>query len=122
VIIPLTEALRNDARKTRHRRLALSITIKSLSCRLRPELSRRRDNLTFSHHAEVAALPPVEADALLGLYAECRRDIDQQYSAENKRHRNKDRQIRKRPGLACGRVRCDGNADKSRLEAERACF
>jgi hypothetical protein len=29
------------------------------------ELSRRRDNLTFKHHAEVAALSPDEADALL---------------------------------------------------------
>jgi hypothetical protein len=29
------------------------------------ELSRRRDNLTFRHHAEVSALPPDEADALL---------------------------------------------------------
>ena len=27
------------------------------------ELSRRRDNLTFKHHREVAALPPNEADA-----------------------------------------------------------
>jgi N6-adenosine-specific RNA methylase IME4 len=26
------------------------------------ELSRRRDNLTFSHHAEVAALPPADQD------------------------------------------------------------
>lgn len=29
------------------------------------ELSRRRDNVPFSHHAEVAALPANEADALL---------------------------------------------------------
>jgi hypothetical protein len=29
------------------------------------ELSRRRDNLSFSHHREVAALPPEEADDLL---------------------------------------------------------
>lgn len=28
-------------------------------------LSRRRDKLTFGHHAEVAALPPAEADELL---------------------------------------------------------
>jgi hypothetical protein len=30
------------------------------------ETSRRRDNLSFNHHSEVAALPPAEADALLG--------------------------------------------------------
>jgi hypothetical protein len=30
-----------------------------------PELFRRRNNLSFSHHKEVAALPPDEADALL---------------------------------------------------------
>jgi hypothetical protein len=29
------------------------------------ELSRRRDNLSFKHHVEVAALPSDEADALL---------------------------------------------------------
>lgn len=29
------------------------------------EVSRRRDSLTFNHHAEVASLPPDEADALL---------------------------------------------------------
>ncbi len=29
------------------------------------DVSRRRDTLTFSHHAEVAALPAAEADALL---------------------------------------------------------
>jgi hypothetical protein len=29
------------------------------------ETSRRRDTLSWSHHAEVAALPPEEADALL---------------------------------------------------------
>lgn len=29
------------------------------------ETSRRRDTLTFSHHAEVAALPPEKADELL---------------------------------------------------------
>jgi hypothetical protein len=29
------------------------------------ETSRRREDLTFNHHAEVAALPPDEADALL---------------------------------------------------------
>jgi hypothetical protein len=29
------------------------------------ELSRRRDSLSFKHHAEVAALAPAEADALL---------------------------------------------------------
>lgn len=29
------------------------------------ETSRRRDTLTYTHHAEVAALPPHEADALL---------------------------------------------------------
>jgi hypothetical protein len=29
-----------------------------------PETSRRREVLTFNHHAEVAALPPEEADAL----------------------------------------------------------
>jgi hypothetical protein len=26
------------------------------------ELSRRKDNLTFNHHAEVAALPPADLD------------------------------------------------------------
>ena len=30
-----------------------------------PEMFRRRNNLTFSHHKKVAALPPAEADALL---------------------------------------------------------
>jgi hypothetical protein len=29
------------------------------------ELSRRRDNLSFKHHAEVASLPLDEADALI---------------------------------------------------------
>jgi hypothetical protein len=29
------------------------------------ETSRRREDLTFNHHREVAALPPDEADALL---------------------------------------------------------
>ncbi len=29
------------------------------------ETSRRREDLTFKHHAEVAALPPDEADAPL---------------------------------------------------------
>jgi hypothetical protein len=29
----------------------------------RGAMSRRHDNLTFNHHAEVAALPPDEADA-----------------------------------------------------------
>jgi hypothetical protein len=29
------------------------------------ELSRRRDNLSFKHHREVASLSPIEADALL---------------------------------------------------------
>jgi hypothetical protein len=29
------------------------------------ELSRRHDNLTFAHHAEVAALPPADQDELL---------------------------------------------------------
>ena len=29
------------------------------------ELSRRRENLSFSHHAAVASLPPEKADALL---------------------------------------------------------
>ncbi|MGH7085947.1 MAG: hypothetical protein ACREFN_13255 [Acetobacteraceae bacterium] len=33
-------------------------------CTAFPEMSRRRDNLSFSHHAEVAALPAAEADAL----------------------------------------------------------
>lgn len=33
---------------------------------VRFELSRRRDNLTFSHHAEVAALTPAEADVMIG--------------------------------------------------------
>lgn len=33
----------------------------------RVELSRRRDNLTFSHHREVAPLPPAEQDRLLDL-------------------------------------------------------
>jgi hypothetical protein len=28
-------------------------------------MSRRRDVLSFSHHAEVAGRPPAEADALL---------------------------------------------------------
>lgn len=31
----------------------------------RIELSRRRDNVPFSHHAEVAALPPAQQDVLL---------------------------------------------------------
>ncbi len=30
-----------------------------------PEMFQRRNNLSFSHHREVAALPPDEADALL---------------------------------------------------------
>ena len=30
------------------------------------ETSRRRDLLSFQHHREVAALPPDEAEALLG--------------------------------------------------------
>jgi hypothetical protein len=30
------------------------------------ETSRRLEHLSFAHHAEVAALPPEEADALLG--------------------------------------------------------
>jgi hypothetical protein len=29
------------------------------------EFSRRRENLSFQHHAEAAALPPDEADTLL---------------------------------------------------------
>jgi hypothetical protein len=31
------------------------------------ELSRRRENLSFAHHTEVAALPAVEQDRLLDL-------------------------------------------------------
>ena len=31
------------------------------------DLSRRRDELSFAHHAEVSALPPAEADELLDL-------------------------------------------------------
>jgi hypothetical protein len=34
------------------------------------ETSRRREDLTFKHHREVAALPPDEADALLDWCAE----------------------------------------------------
>jgi hypothetical protein len=39
---------------------------KASICRAFPfERSRRRYQLTFKHHAEVAALPPAKADALL---------------------------------------------------------
>jgi hypothetical protein len=38
------------------------------------ECSRRREHLAFTHHAEVAALPPAEADALLGWCEETVRD------------------------------------------------
>jgi len=37
---------------------------RELLCR-KFETSRRREILTFAHHAEVAALPPDEADAFL---------------------------------------------------------
>jgi hypothetical protein len=35
-------------------------------------MSRRRDVLSFTHHAEVAALPPADADALLDWCEETR--------------------------------------------------
>ena len=39
---------------------------KASICRAFPlESSRRRERLSFNHHAEVASLPPDEADALL---------------------------------------------------------
>jgi hypothetical protein len=34
----------------------------------RVELSRRRDNLSWSHHREVAPLEPAEQDKILGNY------------------------------------------------------
>jgi hypothetical protein len=37
----------------------------ALVCSAFSEKSRRRDLLSFTHHAEVAALPPAEADAML---------------------------------------------------------
>jgi hypothetical protein len=37
------------------------------------ELFRRRNNLGFTHHAEVAAIPPAEADALIDWCEETRR-------------------------------------------------